>query len=101
MERTHKDGMTVASLIMSGITVIFGSNLLAACLAGGLGMTFALLSRGEGKMSLAARIAFIICIIGVIASIIITVYMAIALINSGAMEYYMHILEDELRGYGI
>ncbi len=99
MGRARTNGMTAAAIVMSALTVLFGSSLLTACLCGGLGMTFAMLSRDDGRLSIGARVALIISVLGVVASVIITVYMVKSLIESGALEYYMHILEDELRGY--
>ena len=97
MDRAKTNGMSVAALVMSGLTVILGSNLIFALMAGGLGITFALLSRGDRRMSVSSKVALIVCIVGIIASIIITAYMMTAMVRSGAMEYYIHMFEDAIR----
>ena len=97
MERGRTNSMAIAAIVMSGLSVLFASNMIFAFTAGGLGITFALLSRGDRRMSTMAKVALVVCIAGIIASFIITVYMTVSMINSGAMEYYMHLFEDAMR----
>lgn len=97
MERQRTNGMTVAALVLGSVTVLFCSSLFVALTAGGVGMTLALLSRGDERMSFAAKVAFIICVVGAVASLAITMYILISMVNSGAMDYYMHLLDDTMR----
>ena len=97
MERARTNSMAIAAVVMSVLSVLLASNLIFAMMAGAMGITFALLSRGDGSMSTVAKVALFISIAGIIASIVMTIYMTVAMINSGAMDYYMQIFEDSLR----
>ncbi len=93
---SKKNSMAIASVVMSACAVTMSSNIMSAMFFGGLGITFAQLSKTEEKMSTLARIGLGVSIVAIIASLMMMVAFGLSLARSGMLDYYMTVLEDFL-----
>ncbi|MGI6010223.1 MAG: hypothetical protein ACOX8H_01825 [Ruminococcus sp.] len=98
---TESSGLATASLVMGicGLVLICCG---ASFVLGALGIIFALLSRGRGRMSGSAKAGLILSIVGIILSIAVYSFYIVSLVTSGqfqdiieSYEYYNQYMEDD------
>ncbi|MGI6008286.1 MAG: DUF4190 domain-containing protein [Ruminococcus sp.] len=81
----QSSGLATASLVM-GICCLVLMCCGASFILGALGIIFALLSRGRGRMSGSAKAGIILSIVGIILSIAIYTFYIVNLVASGQVQ---------------